>query len=42
MIKLLYKKLLVADNIVSRLAFALVLSVLISVLLAQVIASLNS
>jgi len=36
------KKLLFVDNIISRLAFALVVSVLISVLLAQVITSLGS
>jgi len=36
------KRLLFVDNIISRLAFALVVSVLISVLLAQVITSLGS
>jgi hypothetical protein len=35
------KRFLTFDNIISRLAFALILSILISVLLAQVITSLG-
>jgi len=38
----IHKRLFTIDNIMSRLAFALTLSVLISVLLAHVITSLSS